>query len=258
MKLNYYDPENLKLAFQYVKNELSESKLTTEPVGSTVIQAIDNFGNGYFNALSNVLKENKYIPDKAGFLYSSKDNMGVRPIGILSITDRIIAQSILNPELMGVKIDKHLFNFVYGNRLDGKEKYLCNYKPRMNKFCDDQIKAFKKGYKWQVEFDLKGFYENILINKLCDILKNDFCVENKELIQLENLLNSWTEVENSKIGIPQGPYISHILANAYLHPLDSLVNELQNEDDFRYFRYVDDMVVMAKSPETDIGVSHYF
>lgn len=249
MKSNYYDTENLKLAFQYVKNELSESKLTTEPVGSTVVQAIEEFGDNYFSALSKVLKENKYYPDKASFLYSSKDNMGVRPIGILSITDRIIAQAILNPEQMGIKIDKHLFNFAYGNRLSGKEKYLCDYKPRMNKFCDDQVKAFKNGYKWQIEFDLKGFYENILINKLCDILKNDFCVENNELIQLENLLNSWTEVVNSKIGIPQGPYISHILANAYLHPLDSLVNELKNEKDFCYFRYVDDMVVMAKNPE---------
>jgi hypothetical protein len=248
---NFYAKENLKKAFLYLKEEVDESSLSLDPFWKPVIYAIDALGDKYFEALSTYLKQGYYTPEKADYTYVQKDNMGVRPISVLSVTDRIIFQALLNPTTTGDKIDKQLHTFVFGNRIQGKGKYLIPYKKKWGQFCDAQIKAVNDGFTWRIELDIQGFYENILISKLLEILKKEFGLDDTAvLLILKRQLSVWSENTGSGLSIPQGPNASHILANAYLHPVDKLVNSLKGEHEFLFLRYVDDMVIMAKNPDT--------
>lgn len=241
--------ENLKKAFLYLENEIEETSLPLDPIWRPALSAIANLGDEFFEALQQYLREDKYQPDKADFIYAQKDNLGVRPICVFSVVDRIIYQAILNPLVLGNAIDKKLCSSCLGNRVLGKEKYLKPYKNQWAKFCDKQTEAYKNGFMWRAEFDIQTYYEAIHIDSLTDILKSNFNIDDERLLNIvSSQLKSWSE-NSTKCGIPQGANASHILANAYLSPLDLLVDDLQPNGEFEFFRYADDMVIMATSAE---------
>ncbi|MEK7846969.1 MAG: N-6 DNA methylase, partial [Nitrospinota bacterium] len=93
------------------------------------------------------------------------------------------------------------------------------------------------------------YYEDIHINTLFETLKEDFQIQDERLLLiLKNQLEMWVE-KPTKCGIPQGVSASGVLANAYLHPLDTFLDNLKGSNDFEYFRYNDDSVIMAKSAD---------
>ena len=242
--------ENLKKAFLYLKEEIDESSLALDPIWKPSISAVAQLGDGFFEALQEYTRENKYQPDKADFIYADKDNMGVRPICSFSVVDRIIFQAILNPLILGNIIDKKLYSYCLGNRIAGKEHYLKPYKVQWAKFCDKQVEAFSKKLIWRAEFDIQTYYESIPIDTLLKILREDFLINNEPILKiLEKQLKNWAE-NTTLCGVPQGATASHILANAYLYPLDIFLDDLKRDNEFDYFRYVDDTVIMAKSADT--------
>ena len=246
---NFSSKENLKKAFSYLKDETSKSTLPLDPIWRPAMSAITQLDDDFFEALQEYLRQNKYQPDKADYIYAQKDKLDVRPICVFSFVDRIIFQALLNPSILGNKIDNKLFNFCFCNRILGKEKYLKPYKKQWLKFCDKQIEAFYKGFVWRIEFDINTYYEDIHINTLFETLKEDFQIQDERLLLiLKNQLEMWVE-KPTKCGIPQGVSASGVLANAYLHPLDTFLDNLKGSNDFEYFRYNDDSVIMAKSAD---------
>lgn len=246
---SFSSKENLKKAFSYLKDEADESTLPLDPIWRPAISAVVELGDGFFETLQKYLRENKYQPDKADYIYADKDNMGVRPICVFSVVDRIIFQALLNPWLLANTIDKKLCSSCLGNRVLGKDKYLKPYKNQWAKFCDKQMDAFKKKFIWRAEFDLQTYYESIHIDTLLKILKENFQIQDERLLKtLEQQLKTWAE-NLTLCGIPQGANASHILANAYLYPLDTFLDDLKGNGEFEYFRYADDIVLMAKSAD---------
>lgn len=246
---SFSSKENLKKAFSYLKDEADESTLPLDPIWRPAISAVAQLGDGFFETLQEYLRADKYQPDKADFIYADKDNMGVRPICVFSVVDRIVFQALLNPWLLGNTIDKKLCSSCLGNRVLGKDKYLKPYKNQWAKFCDKQTDAFKKKFIWRAEFDLQTYYESIHIDTLLKILKENFQIQDERLLKtLEQQLKTWAE-NLTLCGIPQGANASHILANAYLYPLDTFLDDLMGNGEFEYFRYADDIVLMAKSAD---------
>lgn len=242
--------ENLKQAFLYLRNETDESSLPLDPIWRPSISSIVHLGDDFFETLQDYLKKEKYKPAKADYIYASKDNLGVRPICIFSVIDRIIYQAIFNPKIFGNIIDKKLFNLCYGNRILGKKKFLKPYKNQWAFFCDKQKEAFNKKLVWRVEFDIQTYYEIIHIDTLLEVLSEQFQIKDKRILDiLSKQLKGWSE-NATKCGIPQGANASHILANAYLYPLDIFIDDLRNSGEFEYFKYADDIVIMAKNPDT--------
>lgn len=239
--------ENLKKAFEYIVKEADTTSLPSDPFLIPSINAIKELENPYFETLEKLLRANKYNPDKASYLYAQKDNSDLRPIAILTATDKIVFQALLNPDILGNKIDKKLYSFCLGNRISGNNCFLHPYKKQWNAFCDGQIKSFKNKNVWRIEFDIHSYYESILIETLISTLKKEFQIKETILLEmLENQLRSWAENPQFQGGIPQGSKASDVLANAYLHPLDSFIANI-NSNDFDYFRYIDDVVIMAKN-----------
>lgn len=239
--------ENLKKAFEYIVKEADTTSLPSDPFLIPSINAIKELGSPYFETLEKLLRANKYKPDKASYLYAQKDNSDLRPIAILTATDKIIFQALLNPDILGNKIDKKLYSFCLGHRIIGNNYFLHPYKKQWNKFCDGQIDSFKNKNVWRIEFDISSYYESILIETLISTLKKEFQIKEAPLLEiLENQLRAWAENPQFQGSIPQGSEASNVLANAYLHPLDSFVANTDGND-FDYFRYVDDVVIMAKN-----------
>ena len=242
--------ENLEIAYLYLKEEIDTSTLPLDPILKPAMNAVVELGTDFFEALSKFLRAGHYNPGKADYIYAQKDNLGLRPICVISVIDKIIYQALLNPSVLGNIIDKKLLSFCYGNRVLGKKVFYYPYKNQWSRFIDHQIKAYESDYKWRVEVDIKTFFEDIHVGTLIKRLKENFTITDQKILDLlANQLNTWSENQETNLGIPQGLNVSHVLANAYLHPLDTFMNNLMSDKNFKYFRYVDDIVIMAKSAD---------
>jgi hypothetical protein len=246
---DFSSKENLKRAFQYLKEETTRSSLPLDPIWIPGISAVIDMGDEFFEALECYLRQGKYCPDRADYVYVPKDNAGVRPICVFSVVDRIVYQAILNPLILGNAIDGKLFGSCYCNRILGGDKYLKPYQGQWANFCDAQIKAFNKGLVWRFEFDIHTYYENIHFDTLIRTLKETFQIHDERLLAiLRSQLTKWSE-KPTMCGLPQGANASNVLANAYLHPFDTFLDDLKGKEHFECFRYNDDTVIMAESAD---------
>lgn len=244
--MEWYDKENLKLAYKYIRQETEITSLPIGPLWYPTVMAIDELGENFFNTLEKFLKTGEYRPDEIDHIFIPKDNFGARPVAIMTITDKIIYQALLNPEFIGGQLDKQFFSCSYANRLlFSNNAYVQNWRETWNGFNNDAIKAFNQGFVYYIELDVRSYYPSIVIDKLCEILSNSFNVDKQFISIISRQLKTWDK-KGIGTGLPQGPIASSVLANAYLHPLDLFINEQENKN-IKYFRYADDIVIMAKN-----------
>ena len=246
--------ENLKKAYIYVKNELANSSLSINPINHPATTAINDIGEHFFTALEQHLRSGNYKPERGFFVYMPKDNLGLRPVCVLSMVDRIIYQAMFNQNILGYKIDGQISDKVcYANRINDDEKddrFLSQYFNGWENFCKEQKKAFRKGYVWKLEFDVQQYYEHIPIGRLIDELKNSFGIKDDEMLKLlEDQLCTWAEYPELPKGIPQGPDASAVLGNVYLSSLDNFADKELIGKKLCYFRYADDITLMGKTKE---------
>ena len=187
------------------------------------------------NRTSALLKLDKYQPsgvkrvwiDKAG----SKEK---RPLGIPTVTDRVVQTALRN-------VIEPIF-----------ESDFCEYSYgfRPHRSCKDALRRvdrlLKKGYKYVVDADLKGYFDSIPQDRLMKLVEEKIAdsrilaLLNKYLSQkVIDTASSWTP----ETGTPQGAVISPLLANIYLNPLDWLMLC----KGYEMTRYADDFVVMCKT-----------
>ena len=215
--------------------------------------------NGFLSPLKVISATTPTAQREDSSSHIPKDNLGLRPVCILSMIDRIVYQALFNQGILGFKIDGQLSEKVcFANRINEDEKderFISPYFKPWENFCEQQEKAFNRGFTWKLDVDMQQYYEHVSINKLVDTLRGDFGIKDDKLLTLlERMLCEWTEDADMPKGIPQGPNASAILANAYLAPLDKLAeNELIGRK-LRYFRYADDIVLMGKD-KTDVLIA---
>ncbi len=184
---------------------------------------------------SELLKQDNYHPagvkrvwiDKAG----SKDK---RPLGIPTVTDRVVQTALRN--VIEPIFEKDFCEFSYG------------FRPRRS--CKDALRRvdglLKQGYRYVVDADIKGYFDNIPQDKLMKLVEEKIA-DSRVLALLNQYLTqrvidtaaSWTP----EAGTPQGAVISPLLANIYLNPLDWLML-LKG---YNMTRYADDFVVQCKT-----------
>lgn len=248
MKKNYYDifasPKNLRIAFKYVKLEIDKSSLPLDPFWVPGVAAVEKLGNAFFNSLSKLLLERKYEPGKAEVFLQHKENFGIRKIAMINIVDRIVYQAILNKNVLGKEItSRYSIHNYYPTLSKSKKAYLKSYKGFYPKFIEEQRRTVYDMTRLRGEFDITAFYDNIS-HKVLRKMLDDSAIGTPELNDLLiKLLSKWS---NNGKGIPQGPDASSVLANFYLTPIDKYF-EKQKDKNVDYFRYMDDMVIMANT-----------
>ncbi len=251
---NVYKKDNLILAFDRL---LSNPESTYK----------NYFRNAYF-AYGIALESNIAILQKkikSGYLplstirsFMPKANGLSRMYTLMSIEDQIVYQAYANivSKALSSKqiIRKRYKNIVFGN-LPSSSESIYFYRPWQDSYkayTKSIIKAYQNGNKYIASFDLTACYDSINHHLLWNILKDSYHFSESCTNQFIQLIEKWESSDGLELGtgIPQGPLASGIIAEIVLAEYDSLIESLQKNLDFKYYRYVDDIKILSNDEST--------
>ena len=187
------------------------------------------------DALIQQIEGGEYAPSPVLRVEIPKKEKGkVRKLGIPTVVDRVVQQAIvaqLTP-LFEPKLSESSFGF------------------RPNRGAHDALRACKRnideGYAWVVDMDLEKFFDTVCQSKLIQVL-SETVTDGRVVSLIHRYLNAGVMVdgnlEETKVGMPQGGPLSPLLSNVMLNELDE---ELERRG-HRFVRYADDCMVFCKS-----------
>jgi hypothetical protein len=100
--------------------------------------------------------------------------------------------------------------------------------------------------KWVIRLDIKGFYENIPHNHLIATMNKDSILSYTSRKIIQKILNEYSRISLSSIGIPRGVGISAYLSELFMRKFDETIAHIDNI--IYYARYVDDIILIV-SPQ---------
>lgn len=181
-------------------------------VGIDESDTLDNFDKNRIQKIINSLKDDSYKPNPVRRVLIPKANGKTRPLGIPSGNDKLVQEAC-----------KIILEALYDNKFS---YYSHGFRP--NHSCHTALNEISKwtGTKWWIEFDIKGYFDNINHNILIDILSTRIdCPKFLDIIRRflnAGYLENW-KYHNTFSGTPQGGGISPILANIYLDKFDEFI-----------------------------------
>jgi len=180
------------------------------------------------------LQNGSYQPSPVLRVYIPKSDGSERPLGVPTVKDRIAQASV-----------KEIIEPIY-------EEIFCDcsygFRPGRSQIdAVNQVEEYREqGYKWVVDADIKGFFDNIDHELLIKFIREEITDG-----WVLNIIKSWLTAgvmtdgikEPTTEGTPQGGVISPLLANIYLHQMDRILVKRG----YKIVRFADDFVVMTKS-----------
>lgn len=215
-------------------------------IDNITFEMVEEYGvEEYLLDIQEDLQNKKYRPKLVKRVYIPKPDGKQRPLGIPTIRDRIVQQAckiVIEPVFEANFLDNS-----YGFR-----------PKRDTKQATEKVK--KELYKnwYVVDADIQGYFDNINHEILLGLLNRR--ISDRRVIKL---CRQWLRagvIENGKYyptekGSPQGGVISPLLANIYLHVLDSY---WENHKELGVIvRYADDAVIMCrKRTDAELAFEH--
>lgn len=218
----------LKAHRQVVRN-----KGTSGVDGMSVQELTSHIEANRDRILTDILNH-RYVPQAIRGVEIPKSNGKVRLLGVPTVTDRWLQQSVSQ-----VLMSKYELDF---------EDHSYGFRPEKNihKAVTQALKYINDGYQDIVDIDLKGFFDEVDHAVLLELLYQKVkCRTTLRLIRkwLRAPILIKGKLIRRRKGMPQGSPLSPLLSNIMLDVLDK---EFVRKG-YRYVRYADDFSVYTKS-----------
>ena len=207
------------------------------------VEGLREYMNANWTSIRASILGRSYKPAPVRRVEIPKPNGGVRKLGIPTVVDRMLQQSI-------VQILTPIFEAEFQDN---------SYGFRPGRSCGQAVlkllEYLNDGYEWIVDIDLEKFFDNVPQDKLMSYVGrviHDPDTESLIRKYLKSGVMANGMYEATELGTPQGGNLSPLLSNVMLNELDK---ELVNRG-LRYVRYADDCVIAVGSSASANRVMH--
>lgn len=249
--------ENHLVEAQFTKDALLERIVSPANMNRAYKQVVANGGCGgvdkmetedllpylklHKDELINSLLEGSYRPNPVRRVEIPKDGGKKRQLGIPTVIDRLIQQSI--SQVLSPLYERQFSDNSFGFRP----------KRSAHQALRRAQSHINSGHKYCVDLDLEKFFDTVNHSKLIEILSRT--VKDGRVISLVHkyLLSGATvdgHYESRVQGTVQGGPLSPLLSNVMLHELDT---ELESRG-HKFVRYADDCMIFCKSKRSALRV----
>jgi len=249
-----YDKSWLYRAYQAVKSNTGSK---TAGVGSFNMSDFEENLENNLRDLQTSLRNETFTPKPVRRTYIPKGDGRERPLGIPTIKDRIVQETlrmILEP-IYEIDFSQYSYGF------------------RPNRNTMDALQVVKimtdesHKYFWVIDADIKGFFDNVNHQTLEQIIQDrikDTQIRNTIWKFLKAGIMEDGNYRHSMLGTPQGGIVSPLLANIYLNELDQWVKQWTNiprkeknnrrrngKGNWKYVRYADDFLMLCNGDKSE-------
>lgn len=215
----------------------------TAGIDGIKVEDLRDYMNANWTSIKQSILERSYKPAPVRRVEIPKPNGGVRRLGIPTVVDRTLQQSIVQilTPVFEAEFQENSYGFRPGRSCEQAVLKLMEY--------------LNEGYEWIVDIDLEKFFDNVPQDKLMSYVGRVIHDPDTESLIRKYLKSGVMEngmYEATELGTPQGGNLSPLLSNVMLNELDK---ELVNRG-LRYVRYADDCVIAVGSSASANRVMH--